>query len=510
MNFFSKTFQITLLLILIAELFSFCGYILPAINSVGFFVIILLVLAASIYRLEYGLLAVLAELFIGSKGYLFHFDFYDNSVSIRIAVWLILMTVWFVKILISAFKNKKITFAFKQSSYSSYFLIFLLFIIIAMANGVINHNSLSNVFFDANGWFYLLLIFPVYEVVFAKDLNGQIENILQVFATAVLWLTAKTLFFVYLFSHFSFDSIYLIYRWLRTTGVGEVTLIQGGFYRVFFQSHIFLLIGFILLLLYIASKTYIKKSAFYWQILFLTLISSVNIFNFSRSNWLGLAAGMLALFLILIWQKHWRLFVKTLSLAIGTIVLSLLLIMALVYFPLPKPIGGFNTTDLLSSRAGEISGEAGASSRMALLPKLIDQIKTAPLLGRGFGATVTYKTSDPRILQQNPSGNYTTYAFEWGWLDIWLKFGFVGLLYYLFLLTKIFVIDNINIFDPKNFNNLKDSSNLIVISLSLGMIIIAIVSMVSPYTNHPLGLGYLVISTAILEKVRIRGKVPSG
>ncbi len=502
MNFFSKTFQTALLLIIIAELFSFCGYVLPTINVVGFFVIVLLVLIASIYKLEYGVLAVLAELFIASKGYLFFGSWHGIIISIRIAIWFIVMSVWFIKILISSIKNKKINFAFKQSSYFFYFLIFFLFIIFAVFNGLIYHNGLSNIFFDANGWFYLLLILPVYEIVFSQNPGKRIEDILQIFVAAVLWLSVKTLFFVYLFSHFYFDSIATLYRWLRTTGVGEVTLIQGGFYRVFFQSHIFLLVGFILLLLYSSSKIYAKKSVLYLQILFLILISSVNIVNFSRSNWLGLAVGLLVLFFILIWQKQWQLLAKAFGLTAITTILSLFFIIILVYFPIPKPIGGFNTTDLLSSRAGEISGEAGASSRLALLPKILDQIKTAPLLGRGFGATVTYQTSDPRILQQNPGGNYTTYAFEWGWLDIWLKFGLVGLLYYLFLLSKIFIIDNSRLFYPQNSNNPQDLKNFLVVALSLGMIIIVVVSIFSPYTNHPLGLGYLVISTAILEKLR--------
>ena len=55
-------------------------------------------------------------------------------------------------------------------------------------------------------------------------------------------------------------------------------------------------------------------------------------------------------------------------------------------------------------------------------------------MGRGFGATVTYQTRDPRILADNGSGEYTTYAFEWGWLDIWLKLGIFGLAAYFLLI----------------------------------------------------------------------------
>ena len=31
----------------------------------------------------------------------------------------------------------------------------------------------------------------------------------------------------------------------------------------------------------------------------------------------------------------------------------------------------------------------------------------------GFGTSVTYETSDPRALETNPDGLFTTYSFEW-------------------------------------------------------------------------------------------------
>jgi hypothetical protein len=48
----------------------------------------------------------LAELFIGSKGYLFYFDFSGTSVSLRIALFLIVMAVWLYRMI----KNKNFKF----------------------------------------------------------------------------------------------------------------------------------------------------------------------------------------------------------------------------------------------------------------------------------------------------------------------------------------------------------------------------------------------------------------
>ena len=74
MNLFNKIFKQTFLFIVLAELLSLCGYLLPDFNKIAFLIIVALTLILSLYKLEYGVWILLAELFIGSKGYLFFFD----------------------------------------------------------------------------------------------------------------------------------------------------------------------------------------------------------------------------------------------------------------------------------------------------------------------------------------------------------------------------------------------------------------------------------------------------
>ena len=153
-------------------------------------------------------------------------------------------------------------------------------------------------------------------------------------------------------------------------------------------------------------------------------------------------------------------------------------------------MGGFTATALLSERVSQITGEAGVSSRWALLPELWDKIKQAPILGQGFGSIITYQSSDPRVLQSSPTGEYTTYAFEWGWLDIWLKLGLFGLIAYLSLVGKI-IVDGI-------FRN--KAKDKIIYGLTIGIAVISAVSIFSPYMNHPLGIGYLILVSAMLSR----------
>jgi O-antigen ligase len=488
----NKIIRNTSLFIILTEALSFLGYYYQIINSIAFFAIAILVLVLSLYRLEYGLFILLTELLIGSFGYLFYFETGGFKISIRIALWLIIMSVWLAKEIIKIIKTKKIELDFFRSSYLFYFLALFIFIVFGMINGFLKNNSLNNIFFDSNNWFYFSLIFPIFSVLKNDD---NIKIVKQIFLTSIGWLSIKTIILAYIFSHsFNFFALDL-YLWVRRSGVGEITQVVPGFNRIFMQSHIFILIGFFILLFYLLKNLKEKSIALNKQnfslIIFSALLLSVIIISFSRSFWLGLVAGAIFIYLIAIFKIKIGLkkFVIFNLISVSIIILSLALTLIIVKFPYPAPAGEFDATNLFSERATQIAGEAGVSSRWQLLPELWQKIKTAPVLGRGFGATVTYKSNDPRVLATNYGGEYTTYAFEWGWLDIWLKIGILGLLAYLILFTKI-------IFDGLKINS------FFSFSLATGLILILAVNMFSPYANHPLGIGYLIIAAIMIEKLK--------
>jgi len=523
-NLFNIKFRLTFLLIILAEIFSFLGYYWQIINFIAFFVIIILTLILALRRLTYSLYILLTELLIGSFGYLFYFETGGLKISIRVAIWLIIMSVWLAKTVIKLARTKKLEIKFSRSTYFNYFTVLFVFVAWGLINGWLNNNSLNNLFFDFNNWLYFLMAFPIYSV-FSDGNNLRVLK--QIFLAGISWLSVKTLMLAYIFSHsFSYFSLDL-YLWVRHSGVGEITQVVPGFSRIFMQSHIFVLIGFFILLFYLlknlsdnTNKTFIPgllvrhsfseggtsdpesladqknldSSSATRMIKFislLTLFLSTIIISFSRSFWLGLLTSVIfvwltAIFKIKIDFKKFAAFNLMFSLAI---ILSLVLTFIIVKFPYPAPSGDINAANLFSQRATDISNEAGASSRWQLLPELWQKIKTAPILGQGFGATVTYKSSDPRVLAVNPKGEYITYAFEWGWLDIWLKLGIFGLLTYLILFIKI-ILDALKI------------NSYLSLSLSAGLIVIIAVNIFSPYANHPLGIGYLMIAAVMMEKLK--------
>ncbi len=513
MYIFDRGFLQIILFFILAELVSLVAFLEPHIMPFVFWEIVLVVFLVALINLRIAIYILLAELFIGSQGHLFFVSVDGFIFTIRMALWTIVMTVWFGKTIYHFIKNKPIDnnkksagkfFLLSQNimpsgQFTKYFLLLAFFIILAFFNGLVKQNNFGNIFFDINGWLYFFLFIPFSLVL--KNFS-EIKKAIKILLAAAFWLSIKTYLLLFIFSHNLRSVSSFIYLWVRKTGVGEITLIKNGFYRIFFQSHIFVLVAFLFFIVmftyHLTGKGAINRRYLFVRFFCMALFLSVIILSLSRSNWVGLlvSLGLFVYFFVKYFDYN-RLLTLIGSL-LAVFIVSLLMGIIAVKFPYPHPQESFSATALLAERAGQITDEAGVSSRWNLLPKLIDKIKIHPIIGSGFGATVTYKSNDPRVLQSHPGGIYTTYAFEWGWLDFWLKLGFLGMLCYALLLTKVFFVGLKNI--KKNINTEYS------IALILGLAAIATIHFFSPYLNHPLGIGYLLLTVryfdlnAIIEK----------
>lgn len=356
----------------------------------------------------------------------------------------------------------------------------LLFIVIlcGLIWGLIQGNNFGDVFLDFNNWLYFLLVLPIFSLAKQEEFR---QNILSVLVACVAWLGIKSLILLYIFSH-SFEwALPELYKWVRDTRVGEITPAGAGFYRVFIQSQIFSLLFFFVLL----WQDY-KNKNYVLQIICLSTI----LLSFSRSYWLGLVFGLGMFFLTLIFLK--KRFLDILKL-FGKIVLVAIVSLAIVYLITTLPPGGgrIDLAGLFGKRATEM--EAASSSRMAQLEPLTKEIIKHPVIGSGFGTTVTYLSDDPRIVPETAggSGEFTTYAFEWGYLDMILKFGLVGLIIYMILIFNILkglLISKKNSLFPVPGSRLN-------LGFSSALVALLVVNIFSPYLNHPLGIGFIILAS---------------
>lgn len=501
-----KYFRLTLIFLILAEIFSFCAFLYPIFNKICFVSILLLTLIVSLNNLGNGIYILFTELFIGSFGYLFFYDLGGTSISLRIGLFLVIMSVWLAKMINKEYRQRAIT-TLKSNKFLKYYLFLFVFLSLGVIIGLIGNNGTSNVFFDANAYAYFALVFPLLTTI--TDLK-QVKNIFFILFAAATSISIKTLILLFIFSHKIYYLMGVLYPWVRDFRFAEITAMQGNFYRIFSQTHLYVLIPlfFMAVILWGNFKkiSLLKRRDKIFSVLLFILFLSVIIVNLSRSFWVGGLCGFLVMGCVLIFTFKARLIniIKFfISLIVGTIG-SILLIIMIVKFPYPREGTQF-FIDLLGDRATAINEEVGASSRWNLLPPLVSAAAKHPLLGSGFGEMVTYKSNDPRVLAVNPTGNYSTFAFEWGYLDIILKIGLAGMFFYLLLILKIWAegwryMTVLNSNPHPHIISINDFSfPSLVISLLLGLILVLGTSIFSPYMNHPLGIGYIMLVTVVFS-----------
>lgn len=212
--------------------------------------------------------------------------------------------------------------------------------------------------------------------------------------------------------------------------------------------------------------------------------------SFSRSFWLSLAITFIVLVAVLlaVMREKLKTVGRFIAIATGTGVLALGLVVVAMQFPIPPSNAD---ADLIKNRAGKFTGEAAVSSRYAQIRPLLESIKNHPVLGAGFGTSVTYQSQDPRVLKNNPDGNYTTTAFELGWLEMWLKIGLLGVGAYLYLLWRIL---------KSGWRIASREKNYFILGALAGLVAVVLTHGVSPYLNHPLGISIVMLVTGLVDK----------
>ncbi len=479
-------------LIFILEVFSFAANSLSWLNTASFFILVGACLAASLYRLEYGLYFLTVDLVIDSFGYFFAAFPLGQNISLRIGFFVAIMLAWAFTFI----GARKVHFFRSRLKYIYGGLAFV--VMVGLGNGWLKGHSLKDIFLDFNSWTYFLLLLPVYDVFFEKQgdsFRRFMHTLAWVTKVALVAAIIKTFFLLYIFSH-NFKSILSpVYKWVRDTRVGEITRVGQNFFRIFFQSHVYPAILGVPMLYSVAAKPASIRASIVLPILLLT----VTLISFSRSFWLGgLVVGFFCA--VMAWRAAgWKQLVRFLGVSLSAGLAAVLIMFVIVKFPLPAVASDYSLFKSLQDRF-RLAGEAAVSTRWQLLGPLWQAIISSPpaglgiFIGSGFGANVTYKSQDPTVLLANPDGWLTTYAFEWGWLDIWLKIGLVGVVFYAYLLWSLF------------FKALKLSAPGSVMIASI-LLSLAVINFFTPYLNHPLGIGLIVFISAYLERLDVGDKL---
>ncbi|MFA6072231.1 MAG: hypothetical protein WC810_27025 [Janthinobacterium sp.] len=460
---------------------------IEVISYLATFVPIVIIVAIAVFiiarkNLLLGLQIAIAELVIGSKGYLFALSIGGINISIRLAIFLSLILAW----LIYYSAQSKFWKLIAKRVEIKLILAFIVMLVIGVINGLIHNYSLLNIFNDVNGYLYLGLLPVFYDAITSKDEHYKIIQILLAGST---FIALQTLFLAYVFFHNIEIANYFLYKWIRIAGLGEITKLSPDyfFYRIFLQSQIYIVIAISIVVPIL--RTAVKKTGLFY---FLAACYAALIISSSRSLWLGIITALtVSTFLtILIEHNKFQAIIKStkfLVLKIGYIIIGAALAFFVVNVPIPIP-PNYDMFNFVGQRF-TITNEAAVSTRWKELLPIMNVIKKSPVIGSGFGTLATFNSDDPRIKNiKNPSGEVSTFSFEWGYFDTITEIGLIGLFILLAFLASM-VYDGYK----KLIAESDETEKMLTFGLIIGLISLAVIHTFSPYLNHPLGLGYLMI-----------------
>jgi len=496
-QFIGDAMWITLSLIGIMNALAFfvrdTGFELPLFIAFGILTLILT------WRSQLnGLLIAFAEIFVGGHGHLLDIDLFGFSLSIRMLIFAIVMAVWLYKILPlpkGEIEGVAVRFlAIRDLPWA----ILILAVIIGTLIGFLQNNP-SAVFDDMNGYVVIGYLLPMLTIRWDQKKKRQL---LQVLFASILWIVGLTVALAYAFTHIDGDNLHNLYTFVRDSRLAEVTLqvigsdsgllsrFEGDYwYRIFMPAQTIVMSGLLLMfsaMVYLWRKS--KAPWFVWCIFGLSVMTIL--LSLSRSFILGTIAGALILFVTAWFFGKGKLWIpKRTIVSIIVSIVGLFVIIGIVQVPIPE------RPDLSDAAFFETSSETSRSeavvSRWNLLDPMMDEIWESPILGSGFGKTVTYSSEDPRIISELGDSQYTTYRFEWGWQDIWLKMGLLGLLgfgwYFVSLLRAGW------------FTMQSKGHKWIVAGLIASIIALFVTHTFSPYLNHPIGLGLMLFIIPFID-----------
>lgn len=464
--------------LLAVEAVSYFAWQYPTLGVFAWVVLVGFTFALTLAQPEFGLAAILAELILGGKGYLFVLPL-KVEVSLRLGLFIAVFAAGVMHAL------RRHSFWGSQWQFRWLWLGFGLAAVWATLVGLLRGHGGGLVFADVNAFFFLALV-PAFGLLKTR---AHFLLVLEVSAAALVVLALKTALVQGLFTHYPSTSLVLLYKWIRGTGVGEVTHILGRLYRVFFQSHVFGLFAFFTGVGLAVAE---RKRQWGWTIL-AGLGAYVVVVSLSRSFWLGGIVALGLAILVLIGRRSFRRCLAAVALSS-----AVALLIAYVGFQwtlnFPGLWGGSGSSGSLVRSRTEYAGESAFSSRRELLPAMHSAILQHPFVGSGFASPVTYRSKDPRVnVTRVSSGTpYTTTSFELGYHAFGLQFGLPLTLFILGLLAWFLWRGVVML-------RLQSPDRPVIAGLLCSAIALCVLHLTTPYLNHPLGLGMLMTIAAGLS-----------
>lgn len=355
--------------------------------------------------------------------------------------------------------------------------IFVVCIYIAYGSiiGLINRNSIGDIFSDANG--FLGILYALLLIAYIKGRSENINKVLNIFVNCAVIVAIITIVLFFLSRIYLPNNLEIIvaYNNLNTKlqyGLISGLVLSNNYARVYLYNGIFMQLAVAIMFI----KLFNKERNIFGIVKLAILLVGIYVSN-TRGFWLGTLGVLILSFAYYLWRfKKYKLTIKNVLIAIIPLVLVTVIIPKTIVAVSPEQNLPQSTGSIKErfESIGDFENDESNKVRAIQLRFLVDKIKEKPVLGWGFGAHI-YEY--PQYMEENGLQSVNSSSFELYYVELIFKTGIIGTLIFFGYLLYNFIKLLLLIFKK----GLKENDEQILVGWTIGTMSILASSITNPY-----------------------------
>ena len=341
--------------------------------------------------------------------------------------------------------------------------------------GLINGNSLGDIFSDVNS--FLGIIYILLLIAYVKGKNENIHKIINVFVNCavIVAIMTITLFFVsriYLPNNLEIIVTYNNLNSKLQYGFISGLVMSNNYARVYLYNGIFMQLAAAIIFI----KLFNKGKDVFGIVKLAILLVGIYVSN-TRGFWLGtIGVVIIAFAYYLLRFRRDKLTLKNILISVIPLVLVAVILPKTIVDVSPEqnlPNSSGTIKDRIES-IGDFENDESNKVRAIQLRFLVDRIKAKPVLGWGFGAHID---EYPQYMEDNNLQPVSSSSFELYYVELLFKTGVVGIVIFFGYLIFNF-IKLLNLLFRKT---LEKKDEQVLVGWTIGTMSILVSSITNPY-----------------------------
>lgn len=341
--------------------------------------------------------------------------------------------------------------------------------------GLINGNSLGDIFSDVNSFLGILYILLL--IAYIKGRSENINKLLNIFVNCATIVSIITIILFVVSRIYLPNNLEIIvaYNNLNTKlqyGLISGLVLSNNYARVYLYNGIFMQLAVAIMFI----KLFNKEKNIFGIVKLAILLIGIYVSN-TRGFWLGTVGVVVLSFAYYLWRvKKYRLTIKNVLISIIPLILVAVIIPKTIVAVSPEqnlPDSAGSIKDRIES-IGDFENDESNKVRAIQLRFLVDKIKEKPVLGWGFGSHI-YEY--PQYMKENGLQGVNSSSFELYYVELVFKTGIIGVLIFFGYLIYNFVKLMLILFKK----GIKERDEQILVGWTVGTMSILASSITNPY-----------------------------